>query len=518
MNLKHFLLTALCVVATVGAKAQDWTWVGETPVAKGSYYLFNKGANSFIVINENGAPENSAEPMLFTLTEGLDGTDLQYTVDGTNYYLYQSAGTYGCFQDGNTTVRTDRSTDKMNDFGESYRWKIKTYGTGYQIYSNHKYNEEWWSKAHRNDTDRYITYNVSTYSCSKNSSEYNTDDGTWLFISETQYQAYMTRVKEGTWTNKNIYTVTENGDYVFFNRGANWGTQANYTTNYDESKKLDITVSNYMARFKYTDTNKYLFDAGGYNLYTDKDDASATNTAFCMSEQVNGGYKLVLPIDPRWSVGLGKDGDYDVLKLVPTAEAPVWNFCDAKAAMAVNSTAKYGTFCAPFAVTVPSGVEASTAKLNGNGSTIDLEPVGATIPANTPVILYAESGLAATTLYGAAVAGTPTAGSLTGVYTATTAQDGWYVLQNNDNKVGFYKVNTATATPTIGANRCYLTTSGKEARAFFFDEETAISAIEALTTGTAEIYSLDGTKTSSLRKGVNIIRLTNGKTQKVIVK
>lgn len=181
--------------------------------------------------------------------------------------------------------------------------------------------------------------------------------------------------------------------------------------------------------------------------------------------------------------------------------------------MAVDATAKYGTFCAPFDVTVPAGVTASTATVSGDKVEL-AQVVGGVIPANTPVVLYAEAGLAATQFLGARVAGTPevpTAGSLVGVYTETAATVGTYVLQNQGGKVGFYKV--VDVLPTVKANRAYLVAPQSEARVFLLGEETAIEALNALTSGKAEIYDLNGRRLDTLQKGINIV---GGK--KIIVK
>ncbi len=179
--------------------------------------------------------------------------------------------------------------------------------------------------------------------------------------------------------------------------------------------------------------------------------------------------------------------------------------------------AQYATFVAPFDVEIPAEVEAYTVE-TATGATLNLTPVATTIPANTPVILYKETALAATTFYGKPVAGTPVAGLLTGVYSDTPAPNGSYVLQNNDDKVGFYVVNTAVANPTVGANRAYLTDGGgSEVKAFFFDEGLvdAIRTIDngKLTMDNAEIFNLAGQRMNKVQKGVNIV---NGK--KVMVK
>ena len=48
---------------------------------------------------------------------------------------------------------------------------------------------------------------------------------------------------------------------------------------------------------------------------------------------------------------------------------------------------------------------------------------------------------------------------------------------------------------------------------------TAISTLEVLTSGSYEaIYSVDGKKQNRLEKGVNILKMSDGSTRKVIVK
>ena len=180
----------------------------------------------------------------------------------------------------------------------------------------------------------------------------------------------------------------------------------------------------------------------------------------------------------------------------------------ARATMAVNAVAQYGTFCAPYAVEVPDGVQAFTVPSVADNNVLDLTEVVGTIPANTPVVLFAEAGLETVESFGVAEAGTPTVGMLTGVYEDTPAPVDSYVLQNNV-LVGFYQVAEG-GRPTVGANRCYLTTSSG-IKAFFFDEDdaTAIKAIDnAQQTAKGAIYNLAGQRMSKMQKGINII---NGK-------
>lgn len=196
---------------------------------------------------------------------------------------------------------------------------------------------------------------------------------------------------------------------------------------------------------------------------------------------------------------------------------------DAAATMSVNNVAKYGTFCAPFDVTIPSGVSAYKVT-DVNGNALVLDEVTTTIPANTPVILNAEGGLAATTFYGMAVDGTPTAGLLVGTYTQIDAPAGSYILYNGDNGVGFYRVGSDYAEgkwPKVSANRCYLTAPTQQAKMFSIGDggATAIETVTALTEGKIKnIYNVNAAVRGGLQQGVNIVTLSNGKTVKVIVK
>jgi len=181
----------------------------------------------------------------------------------------------------------------------------------------------------------------------------------------------------------------------------------------------------------------------------------------------------------------------------------------------IAATNQYGTIILPFNAAVPAGVTAySVAKTEG--STLTLVEENAFV-ANTPYIVFAESG-ATETLSGLGSAytdATYNTGWLTGVYAAIDAPAGTYVLQNNDNKVGFYRVESGEE-PTVGANRAYLTVpaAAGDVKAFFFGDDTA-TAIQSVFSGVAagEIYDLSGRKLNKLQKGVNIV---NGK--KVMVK
>lgn len=475
---KKLLLLVAVVLTSVSAMAD--LWVSETPVAGGKYYLFNKGANSFIEINEQGAPANTETPMLITLTEGLDGTDLQYTVGETDYYLYQSAGTYGYCVDGNKDVQSGRSTATMQSYGNNYRWKVKAYNGGYQVYSNHKYESylDWFTTKyrHNSDTDRYITYNGSAYSCSKNNKEYNTNNGTWLFISEAQYEAKV-----------NVTAAQGNGPNSYWTNVYVVETYAGDNDNFVAGKVLsksftDLKNGYYTLEF-YATASKARGDdvkdgAGIAQLYVTADGATNTTDMTVWLQDA------VTPDDAKWL------HTYTVKVTDGTLEFGIQNVADGgnwytmqyksltylgdtKVSAAVNAAAQYATFCAPFEVALPAGVTASTVDAV-EGGLLTLTAVEGAVPANTPVVLYAEAGLASTDFYGVAEAGDATVGLLTGVYVDTDITEG-YVLQKQD-KVGFYEV---ASTKTVPAFHAYLTAPAG-ARFYGFGDETAIDVVEVV--------------------------------------
>ena len=200
----------------------------------------------------------------------------------------------------------------------------------------------------------------------------------------------------------------------------------------------------------------------------------------------------------------------------PNAEDKTYTiqFYNASATLAVNSAAQYGTFCAPFDVTIPEGVTAYTIGGIAENGKLTLDEQQNTIPAHTPVIVYSESTSDINAVqFGVATTGNHTSDYLTGVYTDTKAPVGSYVLQNQGGRVGFYQVQEGIQ-PMVRANRAYLTVpASANVKAFYMDDATAIQTVEELLSGKAEIYDLAGRRQQKLQKGINIV---GGK--KVLVK
>ncbi|MBR3433797.1 MAG: Ig-like domain-containing protein [Bacteroidaceae bacterium] len=221
----------------------------------------------------------------------------------------------------------------------------------------------------------------------------------------------------------------------------------------------------------------------------------------------DGQLYIIVNLATNADPGQGQEGDQlyidDVELLYDTEydEVPV-----------VKSEAKYGTFCAPFDVNVPYGMKAYTVQGVKADTSLDMTAVEGTIPANTPVILEGD-GAKSLVAYGVAAPAVAEAGLLTGVYADTEAPVGSYVLQNIDDKVGFYQV-AAGQQPTVKANRAYLTVAVPNAKVFYFTAEDAEEAtgIENVNVNgnvnDGAVYNMAGQKVNKAVKGIYII---NGK-------
>jgi len=172
-----------------------------------------------------------------------------------------------------------------------------------------------------------------------------------------------------------------------------------------------------------------------------------------------------------------------------------------------TTTGKFGTICLPFAPTVV-GADLYSATINPEGDAVTLEPVETPI-AGTPYIYKATAdaqSFAYTT--GELVSAPVSAAPLVGVFEATEVPVGSFVMQTQEGIQAFYQVAEGQQ-PTLSAYKAYLTVpASNNAKMITIGEDTdatAIKAIDALTTGNAKIYDLNGRELKSLQKGVNIV-------------
>ena len=206
-------------------------------------------------------------------------------------------------------------------------------------------------------------------------------------------------------------------------------------------------------------------------------------------------------------------------------EEPVTITIDENTTLAAG---KYATRIYPFA---PKAIEGITFySCNAvNGTSLTLTPVE-TPQACVPYILGndAEGATEAINIEQTGVDiheyDTYTDGWLTGVLRPQPISilgDNYYVLQTQNGKQAFYVANDFSI--EIPQYRAYLEVPSDvigNVKAFNLgDDATAINTLEVLTSGAYEgIYTVDGVKLNRMEKGVNILKMADGSTRKVIVK
>ena len=184
-------------------------------------------------------------------------------------------------------------------------------------------------------------------------------------------------------------------------------------------------------------------------------------------------------------------------------------------------TNQWGTVCLPYAVSSTAALKYYNITGVENGALVVSEL--ATLPAGTPALVCKLTGDGITaTATNAPISATinNTTGSVTmyGVFEQTQVNDAsaYYI---KDNK--FWKCNNYF---NCGAFRAYFTISGSTSPFFSIligdDDPTAIGSATTDTdaANAAGIYGVDGKKYSTLQPGINIIKMSNGKTQKIIKK
>ncbi len=284
-----------------------------------------------------------------------------------------------------------------------------------------------------------------------------------------------------------------------------------------------VSGNNYKISQTDIDGNERYLSTGtpyGGNDYQIRTVTDANNAAeFTVIPTATEGIYNIFNVAANQYVGSQDDGVYTVnshidFQLVEVQKVPV--------ALTFTDEVNYATRIFPFVPALPEGVKAYSCETLDDET---LELIEVTEPAaNVPYVLESENAININVEgwpLGKADTPTYTSGLLTGVYTNTDAPVGTYVLQNLNNKVAFYVVEEGNQ-PTVTPYRAYLTAPAAGGiKAINFpgtDDATGISAIEALTDGTAEIYNAAGARMNRLEKGVNIIRTADGKVKKVLVK
>ena len=200
----------------------------------------------------------------------------------------------------------------------------------------------------------------------------------------------------------------------------------------------------------------------------------------------------------------------------------------------------YGTVCLPWNAWVPAGVTVYAAETytdNGDTRYVTLKeytnPQGKNrknvIPANTGFIIYSETPEIYTFTYSGKKANAPQSNLLSGNPDQNSVDQGdnngcVYGLANKSQGLGFYQLNSDQ---NIAANCAYIVLKPQEVTqvkrvAFIFDGEDIPTAIDkaesAINANATAVYGVAGEQRSALRRGINIVRMSDGTVRKVAVK
>lgn len=187
---------------------------------------------------------------------------------------------------------------------------------------------------------------------------------------------------------------------------------------------------------------------------------------------------------------------------------------------------QWGTVCLPFSFeTKPDGYTLYTPTLV-NESTLTVTEVEYPIPAGTPVIFYKDNTdevVITSSNSNIKIGSTPINGS------ASLSLIGTYESTNiTENLSSIYYINSdlfhqAKVNLTVPAYRAYIKNNDPGAKASVLnilvgDEATSINMVNMENESVAAIYDANGIRLSSPKKGMNIMKLANGKTVKLIIK
>lgn len=374
-----------------------------------------------------------------------------------------------------------------------------------------------------------ILYNYQGNYFFKANSAAASDQGfTFTFTNNTVYQFmqissrgyFVYAVETDGYNDANTtYTIKDNviaGYYGYTTDGSDSFklVRANKGTAYvNNNILLGFNTSNRSQWFWQVDSKPVLNYGDGHNYPIDGALSStfgfASDTGIPFTDAANGDFTINLNNYPAFATASTVGSPLGA----PSTWKYTWN----------SGTAKAGTLILPYEANIPAGITAFTLTYTSGSSATATEINTGILPANTPVLLNAET---ASKDYCFTSTGTvPNAapadlayGAMTGVYTAGYVPADSYVLQKGAEGLGFYKV-AADNTISINPYRAYLT-PGQDAEApmisivFNDDMTTGIGNITSAPSKDEGVaYNLAGQRVANGYKGLVI---KNGK--KYIIK
>lgn len=493
------LVTVEANALGLGEDAYQWAFVGDPYHLK----IYNKDKGSSLVFSakdvetNQGIPAFQAEDYYWKIARSTTNIENSFllNVPGTNLYINQYGGAGGSlkFWDSGNNIGDPGSAFKIFDVPTDYSTflndEITPYmGSGYFYFKESVKTDMGWDPAYatsctlqqyKDMRDGYAAIDKSDLS------NYELPETGYYRMKNVNYNKYLGLKATTVYGNYTGDDETSAATVVKLTKGTG-----------DNAGKYSIQVQ-----------GKYL-----QGLTQSKDIPLADDAAWFTPAIPTVGTGTFSTTPESTHTYIHCAGGGNIVGWTVDAAASKWTLADATSINVTISDAGYATLYVPFPVTIPSGVKAYAVGSLTDGL-LNLAEITTTIPTGTPVILEGNAGTYAFDIAEEEVAAYSDDNKLEGSYLQKAADNGSYVLQKHDNKVGFYKVDTQVAQPNVPANRAYLPAQDGGVKAFYFgDVETAIkSVMDGMAAG--EVYDLSGRKVSKLQRGVNIV---NGK--KVIVK
>lgn len=518
----HYPVTAnfTATQSTVSETPLDkWTWKGETVSAADTYYIYNVYFAGFIK-SSNG----------YLLKNPNDVSIWELTGSGSSY-------SFAC-QDG-STARLNISGLKYGSGATTFTLQESETTTG-----AYKLTTQLWNKT------RYFNANNAAGDYSSNGATTSSKQNDWLFISKAQktaFDAYSTAYETALlYLTKLPLNHTESEKITsLLGQNTDWlGTLTQALE--DQNAHIETWFSDQSERITSKSlsqniTSQTLFNLpAGYYLVSGLVTPSENNAVtICLGNQTIGSTSSTQTITNiiYWEGGdctlaASSEGDFTISGIGLQKYDYYYEISLSNKSLDENTHQYFNTLCLPYNTIVPSDVTIWYAtKINTETVHLEAFTHGTILSANTPIVVSANE---ANTYF---FLRTETAADLTNpsdnlLYgtpssrlesTEKEVDIIYYVLANKSKGVGFYPLSAATAIPQYKA---YLKTpsssSAKQLLFDFSDEANAIRMLSSIHDGNAAkpiaVYSASGSRLSVPQRGLNILRMSDGSTRKILIR
>lgn len=409
------------------------------------------------------------------------GEDLKIVASSTdvNAYIYNV---------GKHTFITD-NTPSVTDIYSAVKWRV-TPGSGtYTFYREDESNKQWRIQMKSSGTQVFQGNSGAT---DFTINESTSTTGAYKFVNHYSLQDHYFNIEETESSTKytGAETMSTYNDWLFIS----------------EAQKT-----------AYNDYEKAYEDAKA--LLTDKDKADYLNEEVALKSELED--ILLETMNTKYS-----NSEANTAKLID-----IYNRINFSFTKTITVKAKYATICLPYNTKVPEGVTVKVVTEYIPGShyvkTADFAKAGEVMPANKGFLLYAENiteDTKYTFVYTSKAASEPSVNKLYGNVKRRTDYANLsdvFVLANKSLGVGFYHLKNGEA---LAANVAYLRIADNSinatAKVFIDDSTTGVEAIETEKSiaSPAAIYDTLGRQAKAMRRGVNIVRMSDGSVRKVIIK